>query len=386
MNLVAFEFNLDPTEVRRRNFIQKESFPYVTSTNVKYDSGDYQKALDKLLEVSNYAARRKEQEKARAEGRYIGMGLATYVECCAYGWDKATVKINKDGTATVYSGTSPHGQGALTGFAQIVSEKLGVDIKDIEIIFGDTKKVKTGQGTAGSRTMAVGGSSIFQAATALQEKLFKLAEHVLEASSRDLEIIPGGIQVRGVPSKTVSIKELAQVASKDKSIPEELRKLEESSKFEIPAATSPFGAHLCVVEVERKTGEVKILDYICVDDCGTVMNPMLVDGQVHGGIAQAIGQALYEQVVYDNYGQNISGSLMEYVLPRAHLVPSYQTHRTVTPSYTNPLGVKGVGEAGTIGGTPAVANAVIDALRPFGVRHMDMPFWAGKVWEAVKKN
>lgn len=384
MNLVADAFNLDPAEVRRRNFIVPEAFPYVTSTNVKYDSGEYQKALDKLLELSNYTQWRKEQEKARSEGRYIGLGLATYVECCAYGWDKATVKINKDGSATVLSGTSPHGQGAATGFAQIVAETLGVDIANIEIIYGDTKKVKTGQGTAGSRTMAVGGSSIFQAAKALREKLFKLAEHVLEASSRDLELIPGGIGVRGVPSKSVTIKQLAQVAAKDKTIPEDLRKLEESSKFDIPAATSPFGAHLCVVEVDKATGEVNILDYICVDDCGTVMNPLLVDGQVHGGIAQAIGQALYEQVVYDNYGQNVSSSLMDYVLPRATLLPSYQTHRTVTPSYTNPLGVKGVGEAGTIGGTPAVANAVIDALQPFGVKHMDMPFWAGKVWELTR--
>jgi carbon-monoxide dehydrogenase large subunit len=383
MNLVALDFNLDPAEVRRRNFIAPESFPYVTSTKVEYDSGDYQKALDKLLEVSNYSELRNQQIEARKQGRYIGLGLATYVECCAYGWDKATVKINKDGSATVLSGTSPHGQGAATGFAQIVADMLGLDISKVEIIYGDTKKVRTGQGTAGSRTLAVGGSSIFQATTALQEKLFKLAEHVLEASRRDFEIIPGGIQVRGVPSKTVSIKELAQVASEDKTIPEDLRKLEESSKFDIPAATSPFGAHLCVVDVDAYTGEIKILDYICVDDCGVVMNPLLVDGQVHGGIAQAIGQALYEQVVYDSYGQNISGSLMEYVLPRASLVPSYQTHRTVTPSYTNPLGVKGVGEAGTIGGTPAVANAVIDALMPFGVKHMDMPFWAGKVWEAL---
>jgi aerobic carbon-monoxide dehydrogenase large subunit len=385
MNMVAHEFKLDPAEVRRRNFISKDSFPYKTSTNVDYDSGDYQNALDILLEKSNYAQWLQEQTEARKQGRYIGLGLATYVECCAYGWDNATVRLNQNGTATVLTGTSPHGQGTATGFAQIVAEALGIAPEKIEVVFGDTKKVRTGQGTAGSRTLAVGGSAIFQAAKTLQEKLFKLAEHALEASTRDLELIPGAIQVRGVPSKSISIQVLAEMASNDKTVPEDLRKLEESSKFDIPAATSPFGAHLCVVEVDAATGEVKILDYICVDDCGVVMNPMLVDGQVHGGVAQAIGQALYEQVVYDKYGQNTTGSLMEYILPRAHLLPSYQTHRTVTPSHTNPLGVKGVGEAGTIGGTPAVANAVIDALKPFGVRHMDMPFWAGKVWEAIQR-
>lgn len=384
MNVVASAFNLDPAEVRRRNFIPPDAFPYVSVAGAEYDSGEYQKALELLLEKANYKQLRQQQTQARKQGRYLGIGLATYVECCAFGWERATVRVNKDSTATVFTGTSPHGQGATTGFAQIVAEQLGIAPEQIEVIHGDTKRIRTGMGTSGSRTLAVGGSAILGAAQKVREKLFVLAAHALEASASDLELIPGIIHVRGVPTKKISIGELANLAYNEQQLPEGLEKgLEENSKFDIKSATSPFGAHLCVVEVHATTGAVEILEYICVDDCGTVMNPLLVEGQVHGGIAQAIGQALYEQVLYDDYGQNISSSLMDYVLPRAHFLPSYQTHRTVTPSPTNPLGVKGVGEAGTIGGTPAVANAVLDALEPFGIKHLDMPFWPQKLWQAI---
>jgi aerobic carbon-monoxide dehydrogenase large subunit len=384
MNVVASAFNFDPAEVRRRNFIPPDTFPYVSIAGAEYDSGDYGKALALLLEKANYNHLREQQVESRKQERYVGIGLATYVECCAYGWERATVRVNQNGTATVFTGTSPHGQGAATGFAQIVAEQLGLEIEQIEVIHGDTKKVRTGMGTSGSRTLAVGGSAILGAAQKVRTKLFAIAAHILEASVSDLELIPGGIHVRGVPMKKITIQELASLAYDEQQLPEGLEKgLEENSKFDIKSATSPFGAHLCVVEVHASTGEVEILEYICVDDCGTVMNPLLVDGQIHGGIAQAIGQALYEQVLYDDYGQNISSSLMDYVLPKAHLLPSYQTHRTVTPSPTNPLGVKGIGEAGTIGGTPAVANAVIDALEPFGIKHLDMPFWPQKLWQAI---
>jgi aerobic carbon-monoxide dehydrogenase large subunit len=386
MNLVALEFNLDPAEVRKRNLIPANVFPYKTFAGAEYDSGDYQMALDKLLETANYTGLRAEQKKAREQGRYLGIGLSTYVECCAYGWERATVRVNADGTATVLTGVSPHGQGGATSFAQIVAEELGLAPEQIEIIYGDTKRVRTGMGTSGSRTLVVGGSAILEAAQKVREKLLNLAAHVLEASPSDLELSQGSVNVKGVPTKRVTVKELANMAGSS-NLPTELQtSLEDNGKFNVELATSPFGSHLCVVEVNPNTGEVDILEYICVDDCGTTMNPLLVEGQVHGGIAQAIGQALYEQVHYDSYGQNLSSSLMDYVLPRASLVPRYQTHRTVTPSPTNSMGVKGVGEAGTIGGTPVVVNAVLDALQPFGIKHLDMPLWPQKIWQAITKN
>jgi aerobic carbon-monoxide dehydrogenase large subunit len=241
-------------------------------------------------------------------------------------------------------------------------------------------------GTSGSRTLVVGGSAILEAAQKVREKMLNLAAHVLEASVSDLELSQGFVNVKGVPTKRVSVKELAGMGGSS-DLPSELQTaLEDTGKYSVDMATSPFGAHLCVVEVDANTGNIEILDYICVDDCGTTMNPLLVEGQVHGGIAQAIGQALYEQVNYDSYGQNLSSSLMDYVLPRASLVPVYQTHRTVTPSPTNPLGVKGVGEAGTIGGTPAVVNAVLDALSPLDIKHLDMPLWPQKIWQAIQES
>lgn len=386
MNLVALEFNLDPTEVRRRNLIPATAFPYKTVAGAEYDSGNYHMALEKLLETANYTWLRQQQQEARKQGRYVGVGVSTYVECCAYGWERATVCLNADGTATVLTGVSPHGQGGATSFAQIVAEELGLTPEQVEIIYGDTKKVRTGMGTSGSRTLVVGGSAILEAARKVREKLLNLAAHVLEASVNDLELNQGAVSVKGVPAKRVTVKELAGMVGSS-NLPSELQTpLEDTGKFSVDMATSPFGAHLCVVEVDASTGNVEILDYICVDDCGPTMNPLLVEGQVHGGIAQAIGQALYEQVHYDSYGQNLSSSLMDYVLPRASLVPRYQTHRTVTPSPTNQLGVKGVGEAGTIGGTPAVVNAVLDALSPLGIRHLDMPLWSQKIWQAIAES
>lgn len=385
MDLIAKELDLDPAEVRRRNFIPPEAFPYKAVSDIVYDSGEYEKALDLLLEKANYTQLRKEQEEARAEGRFVGIGLSTYVEICAFGWEMAKVRVNADGTATVFTGTSPHGQGAATGFAQIVAEKTGIPPERVQVVHGDTLAVPSGGGTGGSRTLVVGGSAIMRASDKVREKMLAIAAHMLEASAEDLELSDNTIQVRGVPSKPLSIAKVAAAAYNPGKLPEGLEPgLEESGSYNAADSTYPFGAHFCMVELDPDTGKVTILKYVSVDDCGTVMNPLLVEGQVHGGIAQAIGQALYEGVTFDAYGQNQTSSLMDYALPKARDLLEFELHRTITPSPTNPIGAKGVGEAGTIGGTPAVANAVIDALAPFGITHLDMPFQSRKVWQAMQ--
>jgi aerobic carbon-monoxide dehydrogenase large subunit len=267
-----------------------------------------------------------------------------------------------------------------------VADQVGIPMERVQVVHGDTLAVPTGQGTGGSRTLVVGGSSIFGAAQKVREKLLKIAAHSLEAPERDLELFEQKVQVKGVPAKAISIDALAKMAHDPDALPEGVEPgLEEQSTFNVKHETYPFGAHLCMLEVDPETGHIKILRYISVDDCGTIMNPLLVEGQVHGGIAQGIGQALYEGVVFDSFGQNLTGTLMDYALPKAEYFPPFELHRTITPSPTNPLGAKGVGEAGTIGSTPAVANAVVDALAPLGIRHLDMPFLPQKMWQVFSK-
>lgn len=389
-DLVAAELDLDPVEVRRRNF--PRAFPYKTATGLTYDSGDYIKALDKALEVSDYAGLRREQAKARTQGRILGVGISSYVEICAlgpsagmpcggFGWESSSVNVHPDGSVTVLAGTSPHGQGQETSFAQIAAERLGIDIDKVEIVHGDTQAVQYGVGTFGSRGTAVGGTALWRALDQIRAKGTRIAAHLMEVSP-DAVRFEGGRFVG--PAKSLGFGEVSFAAHGAAKLPAgEEPGLKATAFYEPDNFTFPFGTHVCVVEIDRDTGEVAIRRYVAVDDCGRVINPLLVDGQVQGGIAQGLGQALFEQLLYDEDGQLVTGSLMDYAVPKAHHLPRFETVRTETPTPVNPLGAKGVGEAGTIGSTPALVNAVMDALRPFGVRHLDMPLTPERVWQAL---
>jgi carbon-monoxide dehydrogenase large subunit len=384
MDRVAQELKIDPVKVRRINFLQPKDFPFKTATGLAYDSGNYQVALDKALKLAGYDKLRSEQKRLRSRGRYLGIGLSTYVEICAMGpgfWEYGKVEVGPDGKVKVYSGASPHGQGQKTSFAQIVADQLGVELDDVTVIHGDTTTVAKGMGTFGSRGTAVGGIAVYQAAEKVREKARELASHFLEVDADDLVFSDGRIGVRGVPKKGLTITQIAQQAHDAEKLPKGMDPgLAADATFEPANFTFPFGTHICVVEVEAQTGGVEIKKYIAVDDCGKVINPLLVDGQIQGGIAQGLGQALYEGVVYDENGQLLTGSLMDYALPRAADLPRLLLGRTETPSPVNPLGLKGIGEAGTIGSTPAVVSAVVDALAPFGVTHIDMPLTPQKIW------
>jgi carbon-monoxide dehydrogenase large subunit len=386
MDLVAAELGLDPAAVRRRNLLPKSAFPYRAPTGARYDSGDYRRALRVLLDRSGYRQLRRQQAEFRRRGRYLGIGLSCYVEVCTFGWETARVRVLPDGSAVVLTGTSPHGQGGATGLAQIVADRLGIPPDRVEVVHGDTLAVPAGQGTAGSRTLVVGGSAVLRAAEKVRRKLLRVAAHLLEASPKDLVLRDGKIAVRGAVDRAVTVAQVAEAAYQPGRLPQGVGPgLEEEGTFVVEQATAPFGAHLCVVEVDPETGAVQVQRYVSVDDCGVVVNPLLVEGQIQGGIVQAMGQALLEEVVYDPAGQPLTGSLADYPLPRAVHAPAVEMHRTVTPSPTNPLGAKGVGEAGTIGATPAFVNAVLDALRPFGVRHLDTPLRAERVWRAIQE-
>jgi aerobic carbon-monoxide dehydrogenase large subunit len=399
VDLLARELNMDPVEVRRKNLIPKDAFPYTNAGTLQYDSGDYDLTLDKALEMVDYARQRQEQQDMRKQGRYLGIGLSTYVEVCGLApskaagvmgfqgglWEPATVRVLATGKVLVYTGTNPHGQGEETTFAQLVGEELGIPIDDIEVVHGDTAQISMGWGTYGSRTTAVGGTAIVLAARKVREKAAKLAAHLLEAAPEDIVFDQGRFHVKGSPSRAKTIQEVALMANVAWNMPEGMPPgLEESHFYDPSNFTFPFGAHVCVVEVDAETGEVKIRRYVAVDDVGTVINPMIVEGQVHGGVAQGIGQALYEGAIYDESGQLITGSMMDYTVPNATQIPYIQTARTETPSPTNPMGVKGVGETGTIAATQAVVNAVVDALSPFGIRHMEMPMTPERVWRTIQ--
>lgn len=381
VDIAARELGMDPAELRLRNLI-RGPFPYKTLTGAKYDSGAYPETLHKLLELADYKALRAEQARARAEGRLLGIGLTTYVEITGYGWDTGGVRINPDGSALVFTGTSPHGQGTGTGFAQIVAERLGIPLERIHIVQGDTLAIPYGMGTAGSRTLSVGGSAILNAAEKVAEKVKRIAAHLLEAAPEDITLTEAGWGVRGT-DKAVSLEQVAQAAYNPRKLPADLEPgLEGQATFTLKEANYPFGAHLAVVEVSRETGEVRVLRYVALDDVGPLVNPRLVEGQQQGGVAQGLGQALYEGIRYDESGQSQSTSLLEYNLPRADQMVWVEAHHGDTRSPTNPLGVKGIGEAGAIGATPAVVNAVMDAL---GIKHLDMPLTPEKVWRALRQ-
>jgi aerobic carbon-monoxide dehydrogenase large subunit len=394
MDRVAQELKMDPVELRRKNFPKPSEFPFATATGLTYDTGDYEKALNKALEIVDYRKLREEQESARTQGRLFGVGVSTYVEICAIGpsaatpaggWESATVRVEPTGKVTVMTGISPHGQGEETSFAQIVADMLGVDLNDVLVIHGDTAIVQYGIGTFGSRGMAIGGTAIAMATDKVVAKARKLAAHMIGADEEGITFENGKF-VGSPTDKSVTIQEVALAAHTAQNIPPDFEPgLVATHFFEPKNFTFPFGTHISVVEVDKETGELKILRYVAVDDCGKQINPLLVAGQVHGGIAQGLAQALYEEVIYDENGQLLTGELMDYAVPKAHQLPHYECDHTETPTDVNPLGAKGVGEAGTIGSTPCIANAVIDALAPLGVQHIDLPLKPEKVWRMINR-
>jgi len=399
VDLVAGRLKMDPAEIRRKNFIPADKFPYTTAEGLAYDSGNYEPALNKALEMVDYKRLREEQKRGPKNGKHIGIGLSTYVEICGLGpspvagavgfqgglWESAVVRLHPTGKATVFTGASPHGQGEETTFAQIVGDELGLPIEDIEVVHGDTDRIPMGWGSYGSRTAVVGGAAVVLAARKVREKATKIAAHMLEAAEKDIVHDQGRYSVRGSPDRAKTIQEVTLQAHLAWNLPPGVEPSLEASAFYDPSNfTFPFGTHIAVVEVDADTGEVHLARYIAVDDMGRVINPLIVDGQVHGGIVQGVAQALYEGAAYTPDGQLVTGTMADYPVPKAHMFPAIQTDRTETPSPHNPLGVKGAGETGTIASTAAAANAVMDALRPFGITHLDMPLTPERIWNAIR--
>ena len=376
MDMIAAEVERPPEEVRRKNFIPPSAFPYATPTGQNYDSGEYDEALTKALRLARVDELRREQaERAkRGDRRVLGIGIACYVEMCGFGpYESAVVRVDSSGAVTAYTGTSAHGQGHETTFAQIIADHLGVDYDKVVVKHGDTAAIPMGNGTGGSRSLVVGGTAMLNATLKVQEKARRIAAGMLEAAFEDVVLSDGRYMVKGTPSKALGLAQIAAMAYGETLAPELEHGLEATDFFRPPALVYPFGAHVAVVEVDRETGAARVVDYVSVDDCGIRVTPNLVRGQVHGGLAQGIAQALWEHVVYGEDGQLLTASLMDYAVPRADDLPTFRDDATVTPSPRNPLGAKGIGEAATIGSTPAVVNAVVDALRTAGVRHLDMP-------------
>jgi carbon-monoxide dehydrogenase large subunit len=400
MDTAAREMNIDPAELRRRNFIPPDAFPYETPVVLQYDSGNYEPALDKALQMINYKKLREEQKKARDQGRLLGIGFSTYIEACGIApskvagaigaraglFEAASVRVHPTGKVTVYTGSHAHGQGHETTFAQVTADGFGIAIEDVEIVHGDTAQIPFGMGTYGSRSIAVGGSAIFKAIEKIKVKAKKIAAHKLEASEDDLEFADGTWTVKGT-DRSVGFGDVALTAYVPHDYPDDLEPgLEDNAFWDPKNFTFPFGTHISCVEVDPDTGKVKILKYVAVDDVGNVINPMIVEGQIHGGIAQGAGQALWEGAVYDDSGQLLTGSMMDYAVPKADDLPMFEVDRTTTPCPHNPLGVKGAGEAGTIASTACVANAVIDAIAHLGIRDLAMPLTPQRIWDAIHSN
>jgi carbon-monoxide dehydrogenase large subunit len=391
VDMLAAELKMDPAEIRLKNFIKGEEFPYATATGLTYDSGDYAAPLKKALDIARYSDLRKEQEMARSAGRIMGIGISTYGEICAFGpspatpaggWESATVKVEPTGKVTVHTGASPHGQGEETTFAQIAADELGVTMDDVIVLHGDTAIVQYGIGTFGSRATAVGGTALYFALQDLKTKIKRFGAMLLESDDVSFS---GGACVCNKSGKTVSLAEIAGASYRAMKLPPNTEPGMMAANFwEPPNFTFPFGAHIAVTDIDKDTGAVTIRRYVAVDDCGRIINPLIVAGQVHGGVVQGIGQALYESAIYDDNGQLLTGELMDYAIPKASMSPWIEDAHTETPSPVNPLGVKGVGEAGTIGCSPAVVNSVVDALSPLGIRHLDMPLTPQRIWNVLK--
>ena len=386
IEMIADELGIDAADARRRNYIKPEQFPYKTPTGSTYDTGDYEANLNTALDTANYEALRAEQAQRRSNGSelLLGIGLATYVEMCGFGpFESGQVRVEPSGTVTVYTGTSPHGQGLQTTFAQMVADEIGADYEQIVVRHGDTGSQPIGVGTFGSRSLAIGGSAIVRASEKVREKAIRIAAHMLEAAPGDIEFADGEYRVKGVPSRSLGLSEIAARAYSD-NLPDDIDTGLEATDFFRPSDfIYPFGTHVAVVKVEKDTGLISLREFYSVDDCGPRISPLLVEGQIHGGLAQGIGQALLEEIVFDDQGQLLTGTMMDYTMPRADNFPTFTIAKTVTETTLNPLGAKGIGEAATIGSTPAVVNAVIDALEPYGLRHLDMPLTPHRIWEAI---
>ena len=398
MDLLANELDMDPVEVRRKNLIAAFEDGYDVATGITYDSGDFEKALTLALDTAGYGGLRREQAELRGQGRYMGIGVSTYAEICGLGpsqvagavgfqgglWESAVIRFHPTGKVNVYTGTSPHGQGEETTFAMIVADELGLDVDDVEVIHGDTDNTPMGWGTYGSRTTAVAGAAVSLASTKIKEKAKVIAAHLLEAAVEDIDFEDGKFFVKGSPDQSKTIQDIALMANVAWDMPEGVEPgLEVTTFYDPPNFTYPFGAHVAVVEVDADTGQVDLKRYVASDDCGQQINPMIVEGQVHGGVVQGTGPVLWEGAVYDESGQLLTGSMLDYALPRADLLPQIETVSTTTPSPHHPLGVKGIGETGTIASTVTVYNAVMDALKPFDVDRIDMPLTPEKVWNAI---
>jgi aerobic carbon-monoxide dehydrogenase large subunit len=394
MDMLARELNMDPADVRRKNFIQPKQFPFATQMGAVYDSGDYEKALDLALKTAQWDKLKAERDAARAQGRLVGLGLSMYVEVCGIGpsaalptggWEHSQVTIERDGRISATTGASPHGQGNETTFAQMLADQFGVPFEHVTILHGDTGVVKQGIGTFGSRSQAVGGTALHLAGAKVKAKMAKFAAALLEAHEDDLVFQDGMIAVKGSPASGKSFASVAAYAYVPVPLPPGLEPgLSDEAFFEPANNTYPFGCHIAMLEVDRQTGEPTLLKLVAVDDCGNVINPLIVEGQIHGGLAQGIGQAMIEEVVYSEDGQLMTGSFMDYALPRAIDFPRFELGTTVTPTPVNPLGAKGVGEAGTLGSTPCVVSAAVDALSEFGVKHIDMMLRPEKLWRIIQ--
>ncbi|MEX2202645.1 MAG: molybdopterin cofactor-binding domain-containing protein [Actinomycetota bacterium] len=400
VDALARKLGKDPAEVRRISFVPKFLEARTAISGLNVDSGAYEETFDKALDLAGYHDLRKEQLRRREQGdlKQLGIGLSSYIEMCglapsnilgalryaAGGWDACTVQCLPDGKAVLKIGTSPHGQSHVTTWAQIAADTLGITPDDIEVLHGDTSVAPLGMDTYGSRSVSVGATALHFALEKIKDKARTLAAHELEASEDDLEFDGGTFSVKGAPDKARTIADLAVSAWHAHNLPPGLEpNLEATAVWDPPNFTWPGGTHLCVVEVDTETGKTDILRYVAVDDCGTVINPMIVEGQVHGGVAQGIAEALYEEAIYDDQGNLMTSSMTQYLVPSATEMPSFVVDRTETPSTTNPLGVKGIGEAGTIASPPAVVNAVIDALAHLGVTHLEKPATPERVWRAL---
>ncbi len=394
MDMLARELQMDPAELRRKNFIKRDRFPFQTQMGAVYDSGDYDKALDHALATAGWEALKQERDAARAQGRLVGLGLSMYVEVCGLGpssslptggWEHAQVTVERDGRVSATTGASPHGQGNETTFAQMLADQFGVPMDHVTILHGDTGVVKQGIGTFGSRSQAVGGTAMHMAGGKVKSKMAKFAAALLEAHEDDLVFENGRISVKGAPARGKSFADVASYAYVPVPLPSGLEPgLSDEAFFEPTNNTYPFGCHIAMLEIDRETGEPTLLKFVAVDDAGNLINPLIVEGQIHGGIAQGVGQAMIEEAVYNEDGQLVTGSFMDYAMPRAIDFPRLELHGTVTPTPVNPLGAKGVGEAGTLGSTPTIVAAAVDALSEFGVKHVDMMLRPEKLWRLIQ--